>query len=123
MSKAVETTLKQFWRFCFTCVDAKTETKLFVFYFCFSFTCVGTFKEQRECKSLEHLWKLAKQGSQQYIIENGVLTVLYERTPSWIKSDHEKLLVCPLKFVPELLHVAHDSVWGAHQGKNELTNE
>jgi hypothetical protein len=54
-------------------------------------------KEQSECKSLEHVWKLAKQGSQQYIIENGVL---YESTPSWIKSDHDRLLVCPLKFLP-----------------------
>jgi len=31
-------------------------------------------------------------------------------------SDHHKQLVIPLKYIPNLLQVAHDSVFGAHQG-------
>ena len=69
--------------------------------------------EQRRCDSLKHLWELAANGNSRYVIENGIL---FERTPVWIKSDHDKLLVVPRKYIPDLLSVAHDSVFGAHQG-------
>lgn len=67
--------------------------------------------EQRRCDSLKHLWELAANGNSRYVIENGIL---FERTPVWIKSDHDKLLVVPRKYIPDLLNVAHDSVFGAH---------
>jgi hypothetical protein len=69
--------------------------------------------EQRTCESLSHLWTLAKQSTSHYVVENNIL---YERTPAWIKSDFDKLLVVPIKYIPDLLHTAHDSIWGAHQG-------
>jgi len=42
--------------------------------------------------------------------------MLYDRTPAWVKSDYDKLLVVPRSYIPDLLHTAHDSVWGAHHG-------
>jgi len=55
---------------------------------------------------------MAEQGVGRYVIENNIL---YERTPAWVKSDYDRLLVVPRSYIPDLLHTAHDSVWGAHQ--------
>jgi len=47
-----------------------------------------------------------QQGVGRHVKDNNIL---YERTPAWVKSDYDKLLV-PCSYILDLLHTEQDSV-------------
>lgn len=68
---------------------------------------------QQHCPTLKHYWTLAKRGSNEYVVVNDLL---WQKTPSYVDSSSERLLMLPQNYLQEVLRASHDSVFAGHLG-------
>ena len=71
--------------------------------------------DQKSDESLAPLWKQVEEGDDWWVIAD---RILYRKPPPGCRSQHDKLLVLPDKYIAQVLGQVHDSVWSAHAGRS-----